>query len=425
VTRRTLLLGGPSTLLLALLLASNISALQPRAPAQWVTAWGTSQHALGGTALSNATVRMVARVTIQGEAVRIRLDNSYGIGPVTIGKAHIGWRRTGATIFPGSNQEVTFKGAPDVTISAGGSVVSDPVRLKVLARQDLAVSLYIPAAGVLPSQHVNTGVTSYTTPNSAGNVTADETGTPFSNTTAAGLWLKSIDVLSSEAMGAVVAFGDSITDGACASRDGYERWSDWLALRLDLERRHIAVVNEGIGGNTLLAKLPEPYRAATATAAAIPNSTTPGLERLDRDALSHSGVTHAILFLGTNDLRRSATADMLREGMLDVIKRVKARGIKILGVTAIPRHNTAPDVTSPWDSVKTKRRNELNEWIRTKAPFDAVLDFDAVVRHAANPDLINPVFDCDGVHPTPRGYYEMGQAVQLDLFARPGLIRSR
>ena len=69
-----------------------------------------------------------------------------------------------------------------------------------------------------------------------------------------------------------------------------------------------------------------------------------------------------------------------------------------------------------WTSAKTRVRNQVNGWIRGDAPFDGVLDFDAVVRDTSNHDLIRPAFDCDGIHPTSRGYYEMGRSVPLELF---------
>jgi lysophospholipase L1-like esterase len=256
-------------------------------------------------------------------------------------------------------------------------------------------------------------VTSYMSANGSGDVTAEEGRMPFSTTTTSMFWLKAIDVLSPSATGAVVAFGDSITDGTCATLDANNRWEDWVAVRaqLDAESRgqagvHKAVVNEGIGGNTL-----------TRDVQPLPDSP-PGMERLDRDVLSHVGTTHVILFMGTNDIRRNASTSQVIAGMQDVIKRVKARGLKIIGVTIIPRHNVPPSGTNTgWDASKTQIRREVNQWIRTNAPFDGVIDFDRVVRDPTNADLMDPAFNCgDGIHPAPRGYYEMGKSVRLDLF---------
>jgi lysophospholipase L1-like esterase len=408
--RRSFRIGLSAMALVAGFAGSEIAARQVPAVSgdgNWVTGWGTSQQTLGMTTVSNATVRMIARVTIPGDSVRIRLDNTYGTVPLKIGTAYVGWRRAGATIFPGSNRAVLFNGMGAITIPAGGSVTSDPVALKVLARQDLAVSLYIPDADVRPSQHGNSVVTSFMTASGGGDAAADETAKAFGATTTAGLWLKAIDVLSPATRGAIVAFGDSITEGSCATVDGNDRWTDWLAIRMDLEGRRMAVVNEGIGGNTVLAKHPDP----------VPPTGMAGIDRLDRDVLSHHGVTHVVLFMGTNDLRRSATAVMVGDGIQAIVIRLKARGIKTIGATLVPRHNNQQ---IPWDATKTGQRNALNEWIRTKGPFESVIDFDKVVRDAADRDRLSPAFDCDGIHPSPLGYFEMGKAVRLDWFGRPG-----
>jgi lysophospholipase L1-like esterase len=372
--------------------------------ARWIAAWATSQQALGAAGLSNATVRMIARVTIPGEQVRVRFDNAYGTAPLQVGRATLALRRGGAALVPGSLKRLSFAGAGQATIPAGGSIVSDAVPLPVRARQDLAVSFHIPESDVRPSQHTNGLVTSFLTADGAGDLTEDESATPFVNRTTAALWLKSVDVFSSQASGGIVAFGDSITDGSCATPDAYERWPDLLAQRLELDGRVVAVVNEGIGGNTVLPKHPDP----------IPPTGMAALDRLDRDVLAHPGMTHVVLFIGTNDLRRNATPAMVSEGLDTLARRVKAKGLKVIGATLIPRHNNTGQ--TPWDPTKTARRNELNVWIRSKAPFDAVLDFDKVVRDRASTDLIEPVFDCDGIHPSPRGYYEMAKSVKLSLF---------
>ena len=400
---------------LALVSGSAIVALQqPPASARWITAWGTSQQALGATAVTNATVRMIARVTIPGEAVRVRVDNTFGTAPLVIGHAYVGQRIQGAALAAGSNRQIVFNKSASTTIPPGGSVTSDAVPMQVLGQQDLAVSLYVPGANVRPSQHGGAQVTSYMTANGSGDAAADEMATPFSGTTTSTFWLKAIDVSSSASTGSVVAFGDSITDGTCSTIDAHDRWEDLVAVRLALdaagrgrEGAHKAVVNEGIGGNTVTRENLQP-----------PPDSPPGLDRLERDVLTHHGVTHVILFMGTNDVRREAPATQVIAGLQDVISRVKARGLKIMGVTMIPRHNRPPaENNTGWNAAKTQFRNEVNQWIRTKAPFDAVVDFDKVVQDSKNGDMIYPPFNCgDGIHPSPRGYYEMGRSLRLELF---------
>ena len=259
---------------------SGLSAQQPAAGGRWITAWGTSQQGLGQNGITNATVRMIARVTIPGDAVRVRLDNGYGKTPLTVGKAYVGQRNIAAAVVAGSNRPLMFNGAASVTIAPGASAMSDPVSLKVAAGQDLAVSLYIPGENIQPSQHNGAGTTSYLTANGAGDAAADESRTPFTTMTTSMFWLKGIDVRSTTSTGAIVTFGDSITDGSCATLDANNRWGDWLAVRLQLEAAgrgtpgvHKSVVNEGIGGNTVTRSIQPP-----------PDSM-PGLDRLERDVL--------------------------------------------------------------------------------------------------------------------------------------------
>ena len=365
-------------------------------------------------AVSNTTVRMIARVTISGQAVRIRLDNTFGTSPLVIGKAYVGQRIQGAAVAPGSNRPISFNNSAGVTIPAGGSVTSDPVRMKVMAQQDLAVSLHLPGDGVRPSQHGGAQVTSYLAANGSGDVAAEEEAKAFSRTTTSMFWVKAIEASSSSATGSIVAFGDSITDGTCATVDAHDRWEDLLAVRLALEAAgrgnndaHKAIVNEGIGGNTITRENLQP-----------PPDSPPGVERFERDVLTHHGVSHVIVFMGTNDIRRGASASQVIAAMQDLARRARARGLKTIGVTIIPRHNRPAEPNNTgWDPSKTEVRHEVNLWIRTKAPFDGVIDFDKVVQDPKNVDLLLPAFNCgDGIHPSPRGYYEMGRSVRLGLF---------
>jgi lysophospholipase L1-like esterase len=420
----------PAACAVALVLSWGATSLSGQlAPGDhWFTAWSTSQHALGDTRISNATVRMIARASISGDAVRIRLDNTFGTEPVTIGRARVGYRIRGAAIAAGSNRPVTFNGKPDGVIPVGGTLWSDSVPMPVMAQQDLAVSLYVPGANLRPSQHAGAVVTSYRSIDGSGDVGGVDGNTPFEATTTALWWLKAIDVNSPTAEGTIVAFGDSITDGTCATLDAHDRWEDVLSLRIGLDRtprpmkpakgRSIpvaaqvtyqrGVINEGIGGNTVTREGLNP-----------PPDSPPGIDRLDRDVLSHHGVSHAIVFMGTNDIRRGATASSVIDGLTSIVRRLKAKGVKPIGVTIIPRHNVpASGTNTGWDAAKTKIRNDVNQWIRTKGQFDAVLDFDRIVRDPANPDLMLPAFNCgDGIHPSPIGYYQMGASVDLSLFS--------
>ena len=398
MTEKTKLMG------LAMAVASLLALLSTQALARdqaWVTAWATSQQGLGPAKISNATVRMIERVTVPGESVRVRLDNTFGTTPVVFGKATIGLRVRGPALAAGLVRPLTFGGKDQVTLAAGGTAVSDAVALHVDALQDVAVSLFVPDADVQPSQHNNAQVTSYLTDNGAGDQSGSQDGKPFTGKTTSMLWLKSIDVSPASRAGTIVAFGDSITDGTCSTLDAHDRWEDVLAQRIALRKKVThGVINEGIGGNT----------ATSGPNMKPPLNSPAGVDRLDRDVLSHAGVTHVVLFLGTNDIRREAPADQVIAGMKDIIARVKQKGIKIIGVTIIPRDSTVPGIPDTgW--------NDVNDWIRKQAGFDAVIDFDKLVRDQSNPDIINVAYDCsDGVHPSPAGYFLLGKSVDLGLF---------
>ena len=215
------------------------------------------------------------------------------------------------------------------------------------------MSMYVPGSRVLPSQHTNAVVTSYRGVDGSGDAAAAENAAAFTQTTTSLWWLKAIEVQASSSSSAVVAFGDSITDGTCSTLDAHDRWEDLVAVRLQLEHDAglragatsgagpIAVINEGIGGNTLTRDGLNPP----------PDSPT-GLERLERDVLSHHGVTSVVVFMGTNDIRRGASAVQVTQAMTTIAQKVRAGGARVIGVTIIPRHNAPAGSATPWDRIE-------------------------------------------------------------------------
>lgn len=374
---------------------------------QWVASWGSS---LQGPApedwtISNASIRLIARSTIAGDRVRVRLENTFGEQPLTIGAAAVGLRNNGPSLVIGSNRVLHFGGAAAVTIPAGEYIVSDPVDLAVRAEQELAVSLYVPGENVGSSIHRNALTTSYLTEPGTGDRTTDSGPDAFTATTTWMHWLSAVEVYSSTASGAIVAFGDSITDGSCATRDGHDRWADVLYDRLSAAGVQLGMVNAGIGGNTAI-RVP-------------PVGSVPGVERMDRDVLSLAGITHVIIFLGTNDLRRNATAEQVIAGLEEIVGRARAQGLTVIGTTIIPRNPTPRGGLPPelgFGPERNARRHAINEWARNSTELDALIDFDAVTKDPDAPDFIYPPYDCDGIHPNVFGYAAMGRAIDLGVF---------
>jgi lysophospholipase L1-like esterase len=395
-------------------------------PDHWVGTWATAvvprpQPAPGaaqgrGAAphnFNNQTLRQVVHVSLGGSRVRVVLSNAFGTAPLAIGGASIALRQKDAAIASDSTRALSFSGAPATTIAAGATAVSDPVSLTVPALADLAIDVYLPgdtAASTSPlTTHTAALQTSYvsTTGNHAGAATF-----PVSATTQSWFFLSAVDVSAPATAGAVVALGDSITDGTLSTPDTNNRWPDHLARRLAMSggrARPMGVLNQGIAGNRVLTDFVGPS----------------ALARFDRDVLAQSGVTHVVLLEGLNDFGLGgangqplpSAADLIA-GYKQIVARAHTHGIKVIAGTMLPFEGAnlgaiAPDYYSP---EKNARRQAVNEFIRGGAGADGVVDFEAAVRDPAHPlQLLARFKGTDNLHLTDAGYQAMAGAVNLAL----------
>ncbi len=385
---------------------------------RWTSAW--SAGLMPATAAEplpaspdGVTLRQFVRISAGGQQIRLRLSNAFGDGPLTIGEAHVGRAEApGAPrVRPGSSRPVTFAGASGVTIRAGAAYLSDPLPLPVSGLETLAISLHLPARPPAGTLHWLANTTAFV---AEGNHAAADT-LLASRTERHWRQLAGVDVLSDAPRTAVVVLGDSITDGHGATVDGDDRWTDVLAARLQADpgARHVTVVNVGISGNRMLTD----GRGGPA-----------GLARLERDVFSQPGATAVIVLLGVNDIgglsrdgpvtaetRARVVADLIAAYQL-VIARSRERGLKVVGATLLPFGGT-PVYRS--DASADADRQAVNAWIRTSGAFDAVLDFDAVMRDPARPDRLRTEYDSgDHLHPSPVGYRAMGEATPIALLRR-------
>ena len=375
----------------------------------WVGTWASSPVPVEGVAVRGQTLRMIARASIGGGTLRVRLSNAYGDGRLAIGAARIALRESGAGIVPGSDRRLTFGGAGSAAVPAGALLVSDPVALDVPPLADLAISLHLPGAvaeSFRVTGHGNAHQTSYISP--PGDFTA-AVALPVSRETDSWLFVSGIDVVAPDGAAGVVAFGDSLTDGNLTTLDANARWPDRLARRLCARRggRTVAVMNHGIGGNRILHDL----------------RGDSGLRRFDRDVLAQTGATHVIVLLGINDIRNRrglaqeiVTADEMIAGLAQLAARARLRGLKVFGGTLLPFEKET-FFPAAWTPGGEARRQAVNAWIRTGGAFDAVIDFEAALRDPAHPTRLLPDYDCgDHLHPSDRGYAAMGDAIDLALF---------
>jgi lysophospholipase L1-like esterase len=394
---------GVAVLIAGLWLASPAQAGSP-----WVGSWATSQqipeerNALASHALDDATLRQTVHLSLTGPTLRVRLSNAFGIAPLHISAAHIARAAAPGSdaIAVDSDTTLHFSGRSDVTIPAGAEYVSDPVRL---AGQDIAITLHFDTAPAQQTSHPGSRTTSYLL---HGDHVADAAlpgATKFDH------WfnIAGIDVEAPRHT-AVVVLGDSITDGRGSTTNGNDRWTDALARRLAAAKLPVGVLNHGIGGGQVLLD------------GLGPNA----MSRLDRDVLAQPGARWLIVFEAINDIgtfdpdgsKPQAAHDELVQQLTaayaQMIAKAHDAGIKAYGATITPFLDCTayhPKAISEADRVA------VNGWIR--GHFDAVLDFDAVVRDSARPDHLAAAYDSgDGLHLSPAGYRALADAVPLSLF---------
>ncbi|GAA1187752.1 GDSL-type esterase/lipase family protein [Streptomyces rhizosphaericus] len=381
-------------------LAATLAALLMAAPAEagqlaWTGTWATAQHASYDPGSSEVTVRIPVRVSAGGSSVRIRLANGFTDQPVTIGHATVGRRDSGSAVA--HPYDLRFGGKREVTIAAGEQAVSDPLRLAVPARTDLVVSLYFPGRLTHVSQHWMGLQTVYWTPDGGGDHASDADGDAFTRTDSTFPFLTGVDVRGGDAKGAVVALGDSITDGASSTANANRRWPDYLAARLSACSSTAGVLNEGISGNRITAGT---------------DGNPSALDRLERDVLSQPNARTVILFEGVNDLSwGGATGDQVIDGMRQIARRAHARGLWVIGATVVPYRGWG----DWWTEDKEADRQRVNAFIRDSGGvFDGYADFDKAVRDPADPTRYAAAFDSgDHLHPNDTGMKAFADAVDL------------
>jgi lysophospholipase L1-like esterase len=377
----------------------------------WITTWGASDTvpASDSKGFNNQTLRLIVHTSLGGEHVRIRIANTFGSRPVTINRASVGLRNSGATLAAGSNRALTFSGDSSISIPIGAYVLSDSVALSIPAQGDLAVSIYVAADAGPVSAHPLANQTSYVS--GPGDFTLHDDAAPFASDINNWPYLAAIEVRPGKASRSIVAFGDSITDGYRSTADANHRWPDYLANRLVAAQRNMAVVNEGIGGNRI-------WHDAIPTRLVFGPS---GLSRFDRDALSLSGVSHVVVLLGINDIGQASpssnpeqqvSAAEIIAGLKQFAIRAHARGVKIIGATLTPYGGAAY-----FDAQGEAKRLAVNGWIRTTADLDGVIDFDAALRDVNRPAQLQAAFDSgDHLHPSDAGYQAMAAGINLSVF---------
>lgn len=349
-------------------------------------------------------------MTTAADTIRLEISNAFGGSDLPITAVTIAMpsnQTLGISgVKPDSVQALTFSGTESFTVPNGALVFSDPIDFPVAAQTIISISIYLEngQATNLITSHPGSRTTSHLV---HGNHVEDS-ALEGSTTTDHWYLISAVEGKAPEGASAVVLVGDSITDGRGSTTNGADRWPDQLVERLQTKSatRNVAIVNQAAGGNRLLAD------------GLGPNA----LGRIDRDVISHSGVRRAVIYNGVNDIGVAATdvktqeiiGDRITQAYDQMILRLHRHGISVYGATITPF--TGPNQVYGHPNREVTRQR-VNKWIRESGRFDAVLDFDQVLRDPEQPDMLLPAYDSgDYLHPNPKGFKAMAESIDLSLF---------
>ncbi|KAF4419087.1 lysophospholipase L1 and related esterase [Fusarium acutatum] len=405
--------------------ASHSPEMKP--PFKWVTVWAPTpqpteeadmpSYPFRGVAFHNTTIRQTLRVTASGDFIRIRLSNLFGSETLHISRAVIAVARPHNSVAPGGSpsilqetaQQVLFDGEQPTSVPGGSYVVSDSLKFPIKAGQVLSITIF------LQKGHHSQQITSH--PGSrtdswlchGDQSMISELSGPDLQSSTHWYFLSGVEMcLGTAHHGTLVLLGDSITDGRCSTDNANNRWPDLLFDRMQQHpfAQNISIINQAVGGGRVLRDGKGPSL----------------LSRLDRDAIAQPSRRYILVFHGVNDI---GTADSdpaccqevtkaLKKAYSQIVSRCHAHGLHVLGATIGPMGGNEPYGTC---ELRERARQDVNDWIRTSGVFDAVVDFDYVLRSTQDNSRLKEEYDSgDHLHPNVAAFKAMAAAFPLDIF---------
>lgn len=385
----------------------------PKEP-NWISTWATAEENFTASSdrvpnnLNGTTVRQIIRVTTSGKLMKLKFSNEFGNTDVVVHSLHVAKQVQAdkSTIDPATDTVVTVGESEEFIIPKGKTIETDPFAFEVEALENIAVSMYFgsaPNSAATITGHRGARATTYQV---SGNKVSDETITADKKILS-WYFLCEASLDMPEGSRAVVCFGDSITDGYGTDADylgkkpdSYTRWGDYFAKRLqaDEKTKNVAVLNEGIGANSMFG-----------------GSGPAGRDRYARDLLDHNGVAYVIILFGVNDLNRlnnTGMYDRLKPEFQKMIDLAHENGIKVYLAPILP-FGTSNYYSTSSEQVRTM----LNDWFRSAdSGADGIIDFESAVADPNNPkNILEKYTHTDGLHPYD-GYDVMADAIDLSLF---------
>lgn len=404
------------------------------AAGHWVTVWAASAqgaYPVGSTiaqpdlsgalpdatqGLVNQSFRMVLRPGLWSARFRLRLSNHFGDRPLQLRGMSLGLHQGGGALAPGTRVEL-----PDQSLAAGacgwGPAVewtALPATPQPMLGRSLAFSAWVDGASGPITWHAKAMATSYLSAPGDRRAAGSDSELGFPYTTTSTFFVDALDAWLPAGVQALVALGDSLTDGTATTLNGHDRWTDVLQRELwGAGRQDVAVVNAGIGGNQVRGpdEAAGPWRGGPAA-----------IERLERDVLALSGVGTVFWLQGINDFSDNGQADAatVAKAMADAVKRLRAKGLRVIGAT-LP---SALNSTRPGHggALQDSRRRAFNAEVRRGALFDGFADLDraltdphsGALQAAFNGDSTTGE-PGDGVHPNRAGHAAMARCILESL----------
>lgn len=373
------------------IIALTMLACSFQVAAQSTATWAAAAEFTGKgdmprESLSNRSLREIVKVSIGGEALRLKLSNEFGSSPVDIRSIFIADATDSCSIDVKSAKYLSFSGKKNITIEAGKAIYTDIANYKLCPLQRLSITInYGDRVPENATSHRGSRTTSFIING------VSKPKTKFVNAEKVDHWynIAAIDVMNTEEQPCIAVLGNSITDGRGSTTNAQNRWPDMMA---DALGGKTAVLNLGIGGNAVLAG----------------GLSEPAVKRFERDIMQQQGVKTLIIFQGVNDIGGSKgnseqVANDLIAAYTKFTERAHAAGIKVFLATITPFKGNGY-----YTIFHEAARQVVNEWIRKQNICEGIIDFDKLVRDPNDAAKLQERYSDDWLHLNPAGYAAMG-----------------